>query len=107
MPRILLLLACFPLLSLAGEQVYRDTPYFYDEFDPQRVPWVAGEEKNIEEVFKNYRYYAIVYSQGGSRLSVTEYIQGKAKGVIDYQRDVNGRLLPQGQDATGGAGPDV
>jgi mono/diheme cytochrome c family protein len=67
---------------------------------------VPGEERNIEEVFKNYRYYAIVYSQDGSRLSVTEYVQGKAKNIIDYQRDAHGRLLPQGQDAASGTDPD-
>ncbi len=107
LPRIFLLLACYSIHALAGEQAYRDTPYYYDEFDPHRMPWAPGEERNIEEVFKNYRYYAIVYSQDGSRLSVTEYVQGKAKDVIDYQHDAHGRLLPQGQDAASGADPDT
>lgn len=101
--RIFLLLACYSLYSFAGEQVYRDAPYFYDAFDPGRVPWAPGEERNVEEVFKNYRYFAIVYSQDGSHLSVTEYIQGKAKNVHDYQLDASGRLVSTGPDTASAA----
>jgi mono/diheme cytochrome c family protein/DNA-binding beta-propeller fold protein YncE len=101
--RIFLLLACYSIHALAGEQVYLNTPYYYDEFDPDRVPWAAAEERNIEEVFKNYRYFAIVYSTDGSRLTVTEYIQGKAKSVNDYQLDASGRLVAQGGSDPGDA----
>jgi hypothetical protein len=31
-----------------------DTPHYYNEFNSGLNPWQASEEKNFEEVFKNY-----------------------------------------------------
>lgn len=67
---------------------------FYDSFDPQQVPWSPGAERNIEEVFKNYRYFSI--ERESDLLQVTEYLQGRPAPVRSYRLDSDGRLLPVG-----------
>jgi mono/diheme cytochrome c family protein/DNA-binding beta-propeller fold protein YncE len=63
---------------------------YFDEFDPQRIPWAPAEERNLEEVFKNYRYFSI--QEERERLTVTEYLQGKPVSVKTYRTDPQGQL---------------
>jgi len=70
-----------------------NSPQYYDEFNPALVPWVAPQEKNIEEVFKHYEYYAIVYSDNGTRLAVSRYVKGSLAGVTHWLRMPDGALL--------------
>ncbi len=65
-------------------------PRYYDSFDPSAVPWQSAEERNIEEVFKNYRYFAVDGQHG--QLKVTEYLQGKAVSERHYITRADGGL---------------
>jgi len=69
------------------------SPQYYEDFNPALVPWVAPQEKNIEEVFKRYEYYAIVYSDNGTRLTVSRYARGSLAEVTHWQRQADGALL--------------
>jgi mono/diheme cytochrome c family protein len=69
------------------------TPHYYTEFSPGQTPWQAPEEKNFEEVFKNYEYFAIVYSNGGEDLEVSHYVKGTVVDVSHWQLQSNGSLL--------------
>jgi mono/diheme cytochrome c family protein len=80
-------LCCAPA-SRAGEIRY------YDTFDPGRVPWQPDVEKNIEEVFKNYRYFSI--ERDDDRLTVTEYLRGKPAPAQHYRIDSSGHLQKAG-----------
>ncbi len=69
--------------SLADKLV-PETPYYFDSFDPAQQPWESGRNLNIEEVFKNYRYYEIVLDQNGSEITVSLYIRGDKAGSEKY-----------------------
>ena len=91
--RFLLLYLCSSVLAAAGGESCRGTPCYYESFDPQRVPWVASAEKNLEEVFKNYRYYSILRIDVCARMEVTEYLKGDAVSVTQYRQDETGALI--------------
>ena len=74
-------------------------PRYYDSFDPGPIPWVPGEERNIEEVFKNYNYFAI--EEDGELLKVTAYQQGQPASVRHYRVGTDGGL----QEVADPAGP--
>jgi DNA-binding beta-propeller fold protein YncE/cytochrome c553 len=71
------------------------SPQYYEEFNPALIPWEPPQEKNIEEVFKRYEYYAIVYSDDGARLSVSRYLRGSLAGVTHWNRQPDGALLQE------------
>jgi len=52
------------------------TPYYFSDFDPAQRPWQPGQHLNIEEVFKNYQYFEIVFDQGGKGITVYRYLRG-------------------------------
>jgi mono/diheme cytochrome c family protein/WD40 repeat protein len=70
-----------------------DRSHYYTEFNSGLNPWQAPEEKNFEEVFKNYEYFAIVYSNGGADLEVSRYVKGAVAEVSRWQLQPNGSLL--------------
>ncbi len=88
-PAVLLAAAFLFFLQITSAGLAGETRY-YDEFDPQRVPWQPAEERNIEEVFKNYRYFAIAVE--GNELTVAEYVQGKPAPARHFRIDQEGRL---------------
>lgn len=69
------------------------SPQYYEEFNPALIPWAPSQARNIEEVFKRYEYYAIVYSDNGARLAVSRYLKGSLAGVTEWQRQPDGSLL--------------
>ncbi len=79
-------------------------PHYYDEFNPALIPWAPAQERNIEEVFKRYEYYSIVYSDNGAQLAVTHYLKGTVADVSRWRRRPDGALLqataPDTVDAT-------
>jgi DNA-binding beta-propeller fold protein YncE len=87
-----MLLACDTLFS-AELQSWRDTPYYYDTFNPDQAPWHPPQEKNIEEVFKHYQYFAIVYSAAGKQLAVSRYTRGQLVDTTHWTRQADGSLL--------------
>ncbi len=66
------------------------TPYYFDSFDPGQQRWNPGQQLNIEEVFKNYQYYEILFDPKGSEIAVNRYVQGAKASSEKY------RVLPDG-----------
>jgi hypothetical protein len=59
-------------------------PYYFDHFDPGQIPWEPGQYLNIEEVFKNYQYFEIVFDQDGKGITVYRYLRGTKEGSDKY-----------------------
>jgi mono/diheme cytochrome c family protein/DNA-binding beta-propeller fold protein YncE len=96
------LAAIFSWVSTAAAfPVSADTPHYYTEFDPGLSPWRAPEEKNYEEVFKNYEFFAIVRSEDGADLSVSHYLKGAVADVSRWHLQPDGSLLALGEGSQG------
>lgn len=102
--RLLLFICCSLLTATAFALGDAGAAHYYDEFNPALKPWAPAQERNIEEVFKRYEYYSIVYSDDGARLTVTHYIKGAVADVSHWRRQPDGALLqeqaPNTADAT-------
>jgi mono/diheme cytochrome c family protein/DNA-binding beta-propeller fold protein YncE len=68
------------------------SPHYYEEFNPSLAPWEPPQEKNIEEVFKRYEYYSIVYSDNQTRLLVSHYLRGALAEVSHWTLQPDGAL---------------
>lgn len=66
------------------------TSYYFDHFDPRQNPWQPGQDFNLEEVFKNYRFYEIRFYKDGHEIQVNRYIQNRKEGSEHY------RIRPDG-----------
>ena len=62
--------------SLA-EKFQPGVPYYFENFDPAMKPWNPGQDLNIEEVFKNYVYYEIIFDRSGREITVNRYLQNR------------------------------
>lgn len=62
--------------SLA-EKFQPGVPYYFENFDPAMKPWEPGQDLNIEEVFKNYIYYEIIFDPSGREITVNRYLQNR------------------------------
>ena len=62
--------------SLA-EKFQPGVPYYFENFDPVIKPWDPGQDLNIEEVFKNYIYYEIIFDKSGREITVNRYLQNR------------------------------
>jgi hypothetical protein len=82
---------CLPVLSLAAgaaapaDRFAPGVTYYFDSFDPGRQPWEPGQDLNIEEVFKNYQYYEIVFDKTGKEITVNRHVQGHKADSIKYR----------------------
>jgi mono/diheme cytochrome c family protein/DNA-binding beta-propeller fold protein YncE len=94
--RFLVLFICCTLLTAAVFAASdASAPHYHDEFNPALIPWVPAPERNIEEVFKRYEYYSIVYSANGAQLAVTHYLKGSVADVSYWRRQPDGALLQE------------
>jgi len=62
--------------SLA-EKFQPGASYYFENFDPAMKPWDPGQDLNIEEVFKNYVYYEIIFDRSGREITVNRYLQNR------------------------------
>jgi hypothetical protein len=60
------------------------TPYYFSDFDPGQRPWEPGQYLNIEEVYKNYQYYEIVFDQDGTGITVNRFLRGSKESSERY-----------------------
>ena len=74
------------------------TPYYFDEFHPEVTPWTPGPERNFEEVFKNYRYFELIFDDGGSTFTVRHYQQGNLTETKRFRIRDAGSLQPLDDD---------
>jgi hypothetical protein len=97
---LLALLFVFPVVSAVAETTapVPGTPYYYDEFDPGLKPWRPGPERNLEEVFKHYRYYEIIYSAEPHTMQVRQYVKGAVSNTTIYPVQPDGSLRETGTD---------
>lgn len=92
---ILLQLLVWPFLGAAaspGGQFTPGVPYYFNDFNPEQRPWEPGQSLNIEEVFKNYQYYEVVFVEGGNEIIVSQYVRGEKVGTEKYFRLPDGSL---------------
>jgi hypothetical protein len=87
----------FALPLVAGAATPADkfmpgTPYYFESFDPGLQPWEPGQPLNIEEVFKNYQYYEIVFDQRGDEITVSQYVRGVKTRTGKYSKLPDGSL---------------
>lgn len=87
---LMLCLLAWP--ALAQPVFEPETPYLFEHFDPQQTPWQPGRDMNIEEVFKNYEYYEIVFGRDGKSVRVTPIRQGRRLAGSRYIRRDDGGL---------------
>ena len=59
------------------EKFQPGVPYYFENFDPAMKPWDPGQDLNIEEVFKNYVYYEIIFDRSGREITVNRYLQNR------------------------------
>lgn len=93
MKRLLLILAVCLATSVAAQSFEPDTPYLFESFNPQQKPWNPGRDMNIEEVFKNFEYFEVIFGRDGV-LKVSTIRQGKRSDVRFYRRLPDGGLMP-------------
>jgi hypothetical protein len=82
-----LFLFAFPCLSSAAplaDEFTPGTPYYFNDFNPGRKPWEPGQSLNIEEVYKNYQYYEIVFDRDGKGITVSRFLHGTKEGSDKY-----------------------
>ena len=92
MRRLPVAAALFGLVACLQAQTFEpDTPYLYDSFEPQQKPWQPGRDLNIEEVFKNYQYFEVIFGRDGL-MKVSTIRQGKRSEVRFYRRLPDGGL---------------
>jgi hypothetical protein len=80
---------------------------YYAEFHPDLKPWKPAEERNLEEVFKNYQYYAISENPAEHTLIVTHYRQGNIVDIARYRVQPDGALQLVKREVAPGAGRSV
>jgi mono/diheme cytochrome c family protein/DNA-binding beta-propeller fold protein YncE len=96
-----LLLICPVVCAVAEVTIpVPGTPYYYDEFDPDLKPWRPATERNLEEVFKNYRYYEIIHSAEPQTMQVRQYINGSVISTTNYAVQPDGSLREIAADDT-------
>lgn len=59
------------------EKFQPGVPYYFENFDPAMKPWDPGQDLNIEEVFKNYVYFEIIFDKSGREITVNRYLQNR------------------------------
>lgn len=81
------LLFALPLSASANSLVDKftpGTPYYFNDFDPGQQPWKPGQYLNLEEVYKNYQYYEIVFDQDGKGFTVKRFLRGSKESSEKY-----------------------
>ena len=92
---------CFIVLPFAtgavshAENFTPGVAYYFESFDPGQKPWIPGQNLNIEEVFKNYQYYEIEFSQDGKEITVKQYVRGTLAEIEKYLKLPDGSLRKQ------------
>jgi len=67
--------------------------YYSDDFSLEGDVHRLGEEKNLEEVYQHYAYYAAVHDEWGRVATFKKYKRGDLESTEQYRYDRKGRLL--------------
>jgi hypothetical protein len=86
----------------AGLPLEPGVSYFTEEFDATLIPWRPAPERNVEEVFKNHKYFEIVLGRERRTISVIQHRNGYAPERRDYTLLPSGALAPVAGDPAAG-----
>lgn len=92
---LLLSIALVASASNVEDEFVPGTPYYFDGFDPEKKPWDPGTKLNIEEVFKNYQYYEILYDKDSNTFTVYRYERGNRVEELKYLLQPDQALIKQ------------
>jgi hypothetical protein len=81
---LLFALPCTVSAASLADQFTPGAPYYFNGFDPGQQPWDPGQRMNLEEVFKNYQYYEIVFDQDGKAITVNRFLRGSKESSEKY-----------------------
>ena len=81
---LLLILANLACASSFADKFTPGTSYYFNDFDPGQRPWEPGQYLNLEEVFKNYQYFEIVFDKDGNEVTVSRYLRGSKESSERY-----------------------
>jgi hypothetical protein len=81
---LLFALPCTVSAASLADKFTPGIPYYFNSFDPGQQPWEPGQHLNIEEVFKNYQYYEIVFDQDGKEINVNRFLRGSKESSERY-----------------------
>lgn len=89
---LIALLLILPEQAGAGGRFEPGTPYYFDSFEAAKNPWDPGQEKNYEEVFKNYLFFEIIFSPSCKEITVNHYTQNNKTSSEQYLLNPDGSL---------------
>lgn len=93
MKRLLVVACLLAFPAVCGAAPFEPgVPYYFENFDPTLRPWNPGQGLNIEEVFKNYLYYEVVFDKSGREVTVNRYIQNRKEHSDKYRIGKDGAL---------------
>lgn len=72
-------------IASSADKFQPGVPYYFENFDPAMKPWDPGQDLNIEEVFKNYVYYEIIFDKSGREITVNRYLQNRKERSDRFQ----------------------
>ncbi len=75
------------------ERIVPNQPYYADEFAMEGEIAELGEERNFEEVFKNYEYYEAIYDERERPILFRAYRRGEILWTERYHYDEQGKLI--------------
>jgi len=75
------------------EHIKPNQPYYADEFTMDGEIARLGEERNYEEVFKNYEYYEAIYDELKRPVIFRAYRRGEEAWSERYFYDPQGKLI--------------
>ncbi len=75
------------------ENIKPDLSYYADDYTFKENIAELGEEKNYEEVFKNYEYYETIYDEERRPLLFRAYKRGDIIWTEHYFYGDNGKLI--------------
>jgi len=96
---ILCHIALFGMLLVSADLVAKPPnikpglSYYSEDYDVSGNQYVLAEERNLEEVFKNYRYYEAVYDEQERIKIFKAYKRGEIEFTEAYFYDKSGRLV--------------
>ncbi len=91
---LLLLMTGFSGETLSRpENIKPGLSYFADEFTVNESVAELGEEKNYEEVFKNYEYYEMIYDEQKRPAVFRAYKRGEVVSTEYYFYGNDGKLF--------------
>ncbi len=80
-------------IAAKPERIKPNQPYYADEFTRDGEIAELGEERNYEEVFKNYQYYEAIYDEQERPTLFRAYRRGEPEWTERYFYDEQGKLI--------------